>query len=193
MSINFEEFDDQDEANEDALEGIVRLAREQYELEREIERATNDLKELKAKHLQVSRELLPDAMEAVGMKDFSLDNGYTVGVSDEVSAALPVKDLTKRGQALNWLADNGGEDIIKHEIKLLYGRGEHEQAAAMASMLDEKEAEYSETETVHAGTLKAWIKAELEDNTDIPRELFQVYEYREAKIKPPKKPRKPRK
>jgi hypothetical protein len=117
---------------------------------------------------------LPEAMKELGLTQISVkldDDGptYSIGYKGEIYASVP--DANKR-QAFEWLERNGAESLIKTELKVAYGRGELQAARELAATLRAQGAAVQVGETVHTGTLKAFIRERLEEKKPIPLELF---------------------
>jgi hypothetical protein len=92
-----------------------------------------------------------------------------------------------RDGAHTWLRDNNFGGIIKTVVAQQYGAGEVEEAtknAAAIFKLTGREA--SVHESVHAGTLKSFLKEQRKKGTKIPTKLFGLFPFSKAKVTPPK-------
>lgn len=161
-----------------SLERVIELAnlmvaqrKEVERLEGELERAQNDLR-------RVEQEDLPELMREVGMQSVRLADGSTIEVVDEVSCGITE---AKRHDAHRWLEANGFGGIIKTEVVVGFGRGEHEAAAACAESVGG-----ALVERVHPSTLKAFIKEQMAAGRAVPFDLFGVHPFAKAKFKPAK-------
>jgi hypothetical protein len=63
--------------------------------------------------------------------------------------------VARKQEAFDWLRDNNEAGLIKKEV----------------------------VESVHAQTLKAWVRGKLKEEADIPQDLFGVFVKKVAKIK----------
>lgn len=174
---------------------IADLARRQQRLERALARREKLVELTKGELAKVAERELPDAMAAVGMSEFSLDNGFKVSVAPEYFANIPSPDtdkpelLKRRVDALKWLRDHEYGDLIKCQIVVDAGRGEQERAARVMRGLDKAKIPYRNTESIHFQTLRAFVKEQLESNreaqgTPFPEHLFGVHVKRVATVKP---------
>jgi len=174
---------------------IAELARKQQRLEARVERRKKLLKLTEEKLARVAEVDLPNAMSAVGMAEFALDNGFKVTVGQEYFANIPAPDsdkpelLERRAAAFRWLKDNKHGDLIKAQILIEAGRGEQEKAERVMRGLDKAGIAYSNTEAVHWQTLRAFVKEQLESDRQgetepFPEQLFGVHIKRVAKVKP---------
>jgi hypothetical protein len=189
---------------------ISTLVTELVELEREQAKVEDLLKELKARTKQLSEIEIPDAMDSVGMRDFTLENGedlFKVTVSDYVHAKIPDES---QDEAYTWLEEHESGSIIKGEIKLPFPRGSRAVADALLALTSapigddvfaalkvagrEDIADHlfslnnsleipAVKETIHHKTLDSYVKQAIVDFPDFPRELFNIHEGRKTKTK----------
>ncbi len=165
------------------LVNIAELAAQQDDIEQRLVRYAEIAKELKAEHKKISEELIPTAMSEVGMQKFTLENGVTVSVDKGVYASISKKN---EPNAYKWLRETGNEDIIKNEIKVRFGAGEDSLAEQLeATLNDEFGIAYDQKASVHPGTLKAFVREELAEGSDIPHDLFGIFEFKVAKLSKP--------
>ena len=171
-----------------ALKRISSLAALQMRYEDELEAAEKEVKKIKDKLRQVSEDDLPEAMESVEMSEFVLEDGSSIKISDKYVASIPSqeKNPKKHAKALKWLRDHGFDGLIKQDVTVSFAKGEEKKAAAVIKQLNTKGYRFKNKEGVHAGTLKAFIKEQLEEGTNIPLDLFQADKLTFAKITRPK-------
>jgi hypothetical protein len=163
-----------------ALTQIANLAKRQQEAERAVLDKENELKEAEAELKLVQEDLLPSAMAEAGMKAFTLDNGAKITIKDDVAVSVPAD---KKSEAYAWLRTNDFGDLIKNTVAIDFGRGEDEKAEHLKEHCQEQGISYSDKESVHAQTLKAFIKEQMANGKDIPLELFGAFPYSKAVIK----------
>ena len=114
------------------------------------------------------------------MLDFTLNTGQKLVINDICGASIPAKF---KEEAFEWLRQNNAEELIKHDVKMQFGKGEQKMAAKAIELLIEAGYQPSDKETVHAGTLSAWVREQLDRGVDIPKKLFGVFEGKKAIIK----------
>lgn len=177
-----------DEAGQLAGEGdlaeISALANQQLKLDDDIQKAELMVTVLKEKQREISQEKLPDAMEAAGMKEFTLTDGSKIKVSDQRQTSIKGD---KKPEALVWLNDNGHGSIIKHNVTCTFGRGEDDEAKKLTEVLESEGFEYNDVEDVHYQTLQAWGRKQVEEGVEPPADLFNTFDVTIAKITAPKK------
>lgn len=178
-------FETEAPKSESDLASIRTLAEEVRDLERTKEELESETKAVNSRLTILLQKLLPEAMAAVGMGDFSLADGSKISVKDFVSGTLnksPDKD-----KALEWIESNGGESLIKTEVKMAFGKGEDNRAKNAVGMLTEQGYEVESDKTVHPQTLASFAREKMAAGDDIPLEKLGLFAGRHAKIQLGKK------
>lgn len=163
----------QEEPSDDDLHRVAILAQKQLELQAKIAQNAVEARELGEKLILVSEVDLPELMKEIGMKKFTLTSGEEILIDHQTFASI-----TKKNQpdAFKWLKDNNFDGIIKGEVKVALGKGEIEQIAEIARILSLNGFDSTHSKSVHWQTLKAFVKEQIEEGSNFPRELFGVYE-----------------
>ena len=108
-------------------------------------------------------------------------DGTVVSIKEEVDAKISEGN---RADAMNWLTDHGFGGIIKTEVSVLFGAGEHDRALELTSELNEHGYSGAQmAETVHPSTLKAFVKEQLAAGTALPFDLLGIFPYSKAILK----------
>ncbi len=162
------------------LGDIALLARKIRTAQQEVEEIEKDLKSRKKDLLKLTDEELPSAMQELGLSSFALDDGSTVDVKPTYGASILVAN---RPLAYDWLRENGYDDIIKNVVSCEFGRGEDDKASAFKEFATNEGFPADQNESVHAGTLKAFVRERVEAGDDFPMELFGAYIGQRAIIK----------
>lgn len=187
MTIDYSAGKKAELPNEDELSTIAELAEQQVKLEQQINAAEETVKDLKASYLQMRTETLPEAMKQVGLSEFTLSNGAKISVKDDLNCNIKAAN---KFSAFAWLRARGHGDIIKNDVLFSFGTGEDEAKQEAIDYAEEKDLPYSIKEAIHAGTLNAWAKKQLElDDPEqaIPEEIISVFRFSVAKVTLPKK------
>lgn len=162
-----------------SVEELKMVAESLIACERATALAEEKLKQAKEQERVIREETLPGMMQEIGMKEFVLETGEKVKLSQEVYAAIPAD---KKYEAFEWLDTNGFGGLIKTDVVVAFTRGELEKAQEFYSELIEKGVSPSLTQNVHAQTLKAFLKEQLADGKEIPLDLFGARPVFAAKI-----------
>ena len=166
------------------LERVVQLCELLERQSAEVDLLSDQLRTAKAALLRTEREDLPDLMTELGLTELKLSDGSVVSLKEDVDARIT--DDTRPG-ALRWLLEHGFGGLIKTEVSLSFGRGEHDEAERV---VDELQAHYNNIalkEDVHPSTLKAFVREQMAAGTAVPVDLFHIYPYSKATIKRNKK------
>ncbi|MAL42686.1 hypothetical protein [Hyphomonas sp.] len=170
---------------EDKLSSVSQIAEKMRLQEELVEGLNQSLKDAKQTLYKLRDDILPTALQELGLTGLSLADGSKVTVKPVYGGHI--SEANKK-QAHQWLRDNGFGDIIKNTVSCQFGRGEDYKAEMFRRHLEEQGMEPSQKTEVHAQTLKAWVRERVEDGkTDFPMDLFGAYVGQQAKIERSKK------
>lgn len=167
---------------------VGRLAAALTEAEREVEAAESALKVAKERQRKIAEEDLPSAMEEVGLKEVKLPDGSKIAVKQDVYVAIP---SLNREACWTWLDEHGHGGLIKTQIVAQFGRGEeqHELMQQVMQALMMLNVDATPKQDVHAQTLKAWFREQLQDAEKaavLPLDLFGARPVTVATVTKPK-------
>ena len=133
---------------------LVRLVRELREARQRREKLAEELKELDQYVEHLSTDLIPEHVERTGFrpKGYAID-GVPVTVKREVFARVPAG---KRGEAYDWLDENGYGHLIKRTVQVAFGRDE--ECASLESKLEADGFRPEQVKKVEPSTLSAWVR-----------------------------------
>jgi hypothetical protein len=140
----------------------------------------------KEKLRRVQEQDLPEAMDAVGMSKFVMDDGTTVTVKAFYAASIPDD---RKEEAFDWLKEHDFDGMIKADVKVSFGKGEFEIAKSFVEFIrgfNEKAIDPEYKENVHWQTLRAFVKEQIEGGKPLPLDMFGVFAGRKAELKLPK-------
>lgn len=173
------EFDPEDVApDDDELMSISALAEQQLTLETEVDQIEDVLKVKKAELRRIQENVLPDAMMAANVRDFTLGNGAKITIKEDISISVPKKRMD---EITGWLRDEGHEAMIKNEILVAFPPGTDNMVGEVRGKAEELGLTTLAITTVHSATLKAMIKRAREDgklNKEL--EFFGAYAWRKT-------------
>jgi hypothetical protein len=162
------------------LTEITELAVNQLRLEAEIESLNTELESKTTSLRNLSEVLLPEAMMAVGMESFTLEDGSKIAVTKFYSGSIKPENAEA---AFSWLRTTGNDSLIKREVKCMFGKGEDSVAEKIVNVLRAAGVIPQDKSSVHPMTLKSFIREQVESgNTDFPMELFGAYIGNKTKI-----------
>ena len=175
-----------EQAGEDSLQRIRRLAEDYKDRETIVKRLEAELKEAKKAFNKVSMELIPQAMMEVNIQSFQLDTGENVSFKEEVKAS--VKDYDR---FYNFLEDRGDAALMK--ISLIIGKVPQSILAKIVQELHNNFGILAETKMfIHPMTLNKYIRelcglgaAEDAEMTlaELDDAMIAAYTYYKTKVK----------
>lgn len=165
------------------LAELAILAEKQLSLEREKEDLEEQLKQVERELQKVSGVDIPTVMDQIGMSDFMLKSGERIKVERKIKASIP---KTKQDQAFAWLRSNGFDSLIKNQVVAAFGKGEDQRAKELAAKLNAAGFIVSQSESVHAQTLGAFVREQMERGVELPADLLGIFEFNITKVSKPK-------
>jgi hypothetical protein len=181
-----------------SLGAITEAAQRMQILEEDIKGLAEQLKEKEQILRKLVEQEMPDLMQELNVKNFTLTDGSKVGLINIVSASIPSagaierakgdtrEELIERQQScFDWLRDHGGGDIIKSSVEVQFGKGEDKSCSAFKQRLREEKVFYRDSVGVHPATLKAFIAECLGRGLNIPAEIFKLYTGQKVQIRRP--------
>jgi hypothetical protein len=162
------------------IERVTKLANELVKSKKEVAAAEKALADFKATMLRLEREDLPELMAEIGITSVKLDSGDVIEVKEDCDTKITEANKPK---ALSWLLGNGFGGIIKTQVSVSFGKGDHEKAEAACAALSAKYEGVTLDEGVHPQTLKAFVKERLAAADPLPMDLFGVFVYKKAVVK----------
>ena len=175
---------------------VADMASRMLNLQEEIIRSEEALKQKKQALTKLAEQDLPDLMMELNIKDFTLSNGAKVEVNDIISGSVPAAGAIDRAKGddkvdlemrqencFDWLRANGAGDLIKSNVEVQFGRDEDDACNTFIDELQDRHSYYKRAKAVHPGTLNSFIKERLSEGKDIPHDLFRIYTGRKAKIR----------
>jgi predicted RNase H-like nuclease (RuvC/YqgF family) len=180
MAIDFEN-DSASAPLDSEIASISTLIKEMERRSRRINTLENELEAAKAEYKQLAQRDLPEAMKAARLSRFTTDDGLSIELKEEVYASISEKN---REAAYAYLLSRGDGDLIKSVLELNFGKGESEQMQEFVEGLQELGmSNYKVKESIHANTLKAWVREMVASGEDFPHDLFGVFQFKEAVLK----------
>lgn len=152
-----------------SLDQMAALARAMMDADASVEQAEASLKEVKERARILREETIPSAMQELGLEELKLDTGQKLSVKQDVYASIP---SAQKDAAFQWLEDNGFGGLIKVEVAADFRKGEADQAAELFKELQQRGLQVGLDQSVHAQTLKAFLREQLAAGTNVPLDLF---------------------
>lgn len=171
---------------DDTIAKISKIAKAQFDAAVRCAELEDDLKAAKANLFKIATIDLPEAMKEAGLEKFTTTDGLEIGVTKDVQCGI---SEARREAAYEWLVENGFGGIIKSDVDVIFGRDERAKAEKLVEQLRKKGLDVTFNQSVHAQTLKSFVKermADTESEIEFPLELFGVFPFDKASVKPTK-------
>jgi len=163
------------------IDKISEIADAQVSKKAELTQLEDDVKRAKKEYIQLSQIDLPEAMQEVGMQSFTLSDGSSISVKDQMRASLPKKN---KAEVANWLKEHGAGSLIKDTVVVEFQKGDNSRAEELVDLLiDNGFSNFYEDININTGSLKALAKERLAQGEDVPLELMGIFMYQESIIK----------
>jgi len=155
------------------LETIGRLLERVKELNGRIEKSQSKLKEMTATRDKILELDIPDLLASKGISKVTVSSGEEISIQKQYYASISAKNSKA---ALAWLDEHGHGAIVKPSLKLTLKKGERTVADKIAQLVEKETGRTVVVmEGVHAGTLKAFVKEQLENEVKLPMDLLGVF------------------
>lgn len=162
------------------ISSIAKLANEYVELLNKIERFKEELGLMENAARVLSEIDIPNAMDDVGITSFTLPSGAKISVKEIVKANIPAKRIH---EAVEWLEQNGGGDLIKTSITANLSRDDHSLAVAVIDAIKNCGVDAEKKDFVHWQTLTAWCRERIDAGLPLNAGLLGLYLGRKTEVK----------
>lgn len=168
-----------EEASEDKLDRLTRLAQlaadqnaEVARIQRELEAATTALK----RTVEID---LPSAMEDAGMSNFTTSTGLEIVVKERVHAHI---SRERYPAAVQWLDNNGHSGLVKRSVTVAFNRDQSTEATELVTSVRGQGFDAKQEYKVEPSTLKKFVREKLEAGEEVPVDLFGVHRFKVAEL-----------
>ena len=167
--------------NED-LHGIAELAEKQVTIQAKVSDLENQLELAKAQLTTIQEIELPESMLHLGLKSFTLSDGNKLDVKTFYRGNI---SKNRAEEAHDWLRDHDHADLIKNDVVCSFGKGEDHDALVLMGKLEGMQVDYENRKHVHASTLKAFVREQIEMGKELPLDLLGVHIGQRSEIRRP--------
>jgi hypothetical protein len=167
-------LNEDDAASADKVDRLREKVREAHDLELLISDLEERLKAAKKDLQHIQHKELPDLMDEARVTSLTVaasGNGrpFMAMLSPFYSANIAAGwDEGRKQVAFQYLTEQGAGDLIKTKVEIDMPREKREEALQLAESLSEDGLPVSLKEGVHAQTLTAWLREQVEQNQTLP-------------------------
>jgi hypothetical protein len=146
-------------------------------------RAEDQLQKIKQAEEQLLNKDIPELLAKMRLDECTTASGIVVKVKREIKASLPGHERVEaRMGALRWLVEHGHGGVIKDQVSVALDRGDDSRADALVAELRGKGYDVEAKKDVHGQTLGALVRELVAEGTVVPREYFNLFDLRVAKL-----------
>src|ERR1700742_2219663 len=161
-------------ANQDSLQRLREAVANVRDMEMRKANAEETLKKINIELQNQYFKELPDLMTEVGVSELTISAEGNMPAYKAKSEPY-YKGVIQEGwpeeqkqAAFDWLDDNGHGDLIKTQVTVSFPREQRAAAVKFAKQVEKAGMNASVGQTVHWGTLTAWLKEMIEKHKTIP-------------------------
>jgi len=169
------------EINMGDVKDVAKLCEQYAQTEKAIDQADQLKKELTAMKEKLSYELIPQAMQELGLQTLELKTGEKIQIKPLLRVTPKVED---RPVVYQWLRDNGFGDLVKNIISASFGRGEDAKAENFKKEVEKLGLMPKQEEKVEPSTLRAFVNEQVVEKgrDDLPLDKFGAFIGQQTKI-----------
>lgn len=163
------------------VKDVAQLCEQYAQTEKAIDQADQLKKELTAMKEKLSYELIPQAMQQLGLQTLELKTGEKIAIKPLLRVTPKVED---RPIVYQWLRDNGFGDLVKNEISASFGKGEDAKAENFKQEVIKLGLLPKQVEKVEPSTLRAFVNEQVVEKgrDDLPLDKFGAFIGQQTKI-----------
>lgn len=155
----------------DLLTRIVGAAEELRQLQEKKAGYEDILVHVEKDMRRLSETVLPALMDEAGVPELRLADDVRLIRTEEVYASI---SKANAAMARSWLECHGYGSIVKDRVICEFDPGQHDEANKVRKALDKQGVAYELNSSVHAGTLKAFVREMLAAGNELP-DCFSVH------------------
>lgn len=146
-------------------------------------RAEDALQKAKQAEEKLLNKDIPELLARMHLDECTTASGIEVKVKREIKASLPGHDRVEaRMGALRWLVENGHGGVIKNSVAVSLDRGQDARADELVVKLRAEGYDVESKKDVNHQTLGALVRELMADGKIVPREYFNLFDMRLAKL-----------
>ena len=163
------------------VKDVAKLCEQYAQTEKAIDQADQLKKELTAMKEKLSYELIPQAMQELGLQTLELKTGEKIAIKPLLRVTPKVED---RPIVYQWLRDNGFGDLVKNIISASFGKGEDAKAENFKKEVEKLGLLPKQEEKVEPSTLRAFVNEQVVEKgrDDLPLDKFGAFIGQQTKI-----------
>ena len=166
-----------------AFAELDRMTLEAERLTEQRKKAEDYAQRLKKAEEQLLLRDIPELLGKMRLDECTTSSGIQVKVKREIKASLPGHERVEaRMAALRWLVEHGHGGIIKNQVSVSLDRGDDSRADDLVVKLRTEGYDVEAKKDVNHQTLSALARELFANGTIMPRENFNLFDMKIAKL-----------
>lgn len=166
-----------------AFSELDRLTLRAERVSAQRKKAEEELDRLKKAESDLLMRQIPELCARMRLDDCTTASGIQVKIKKDIRASLPGHDRVEARQgALAWLVSHGHGGVIKNQVSVALARGEDTRADELVIELRARGLAVEAKKDVHAQTLGALVRELMAEGQIVPRDIFNLFDNRVAKL-----------
>jgi hypothetical protein len=166
-----------------AFADLDKLTLQAERLTEQRKKAEEHAQKLKQAEEQLLNKDIPELLGKMRLDECVTASGIQIKVKREIKASLPGHERVEaRMGALRWLIEHGHGGVIKNQVSVALDRGEDSRADELVVELRGKGFDVESKKDVNHMTLGALVRELVADGKIVPRDLFNMFDMRIAKL-----------
>ncbi len=162
------------------LDKLTLAAERAIDARKKAEDALTKAKQLEERLIQKD---IPELLAKMRLDECTTASGIEVKIKRDIKASLPGHERVEaRMGALRWLVEHGHGGVIKNQVAVALDRGDDDRADQLVVELRGRGLAVEAKKDVHASTLGALVRELMADGKIVPRDLFNLFDMRVAKL-----------
>lgn len=162
---------------------LTDAANKHEQLEVEIAKLTAELETKQAALKELGTITIPNIMDGM-LGSFQLEDGRVLEINEKVRASIAGD---KAAPAVEWLDSNGHAAIVKRQFVIQFNREDESWAKKFEADLRKRKKPLNvvRKHTVHPQTLEAFVREQLGNGVELPKDVFGIYRQKTSKVTHP--------
>ena len=162
------------------LSDVRALAMRQLDLEAEVSRCEQALKEAKNNLRAVEESELPAALRAAGIPKFHLSNGMTVSYKEDLKISVPKKNMDG---VIAYMREWGFGGHVSNRLVVDVGKGQDNAVQTLIGTAESMGLKAELTENVASATVKKVLNLRMKEGKSDDLPFFGAYSYTKSTVK----------
>lgn len=185
MTIDFDdEIEEFQDKSKDMISKISSELMEKLnqakEIEQKIHQHEEATKQLKEALRILQEDEIPAIFTTIGISAIKLPTGETAEIVTNIHCGIPA---SRKDEAFDWLRENNHSEIIKNELKIRFGKKQDNVVAELKAEAEKLGLDFEQSTSVHASTLKAFVKEQMRSGVVLPADLFGIFTRKTLELK----------